>query len=303
MGTNRKPRQLPWANCLRERPRASALTDFVVSRHWLVALGFCLLGVSWHTVAQSMPAAGGNALRRVDSVTELYAFGGIHIATNRTGVEIGPRSYAVTTDVRSSGLAKIFMDLKTHSETRGAIIEDRLQPRSYRGEVHRDGNDSFSGVDHHADGNITATAEPAATSFGGDGALIGRSIDQLTAFLSVERKIAQGQSCGSDIRVFDGRHLYILHFRDAGYAAADEADRSGTVGPLRVCRMERQAIAGFADAAGHGEGVYQAVLSYVSLAEEEIAVPLRMELWTEFGSVSGRLATLRVNGVERHVSE
>lgn len=250
-----------------------------------------------------MATSRGNPPRRVDSVTELYAFGGIHIATNHTSVKLGPHSYAVTTNVRSSGLAGIFLDIKTHSETRGLIVQDQLRPRSYRGEVHRNGSDSYALVDHHADGNVTATAEPAAFSFSVDRALISGSIDQLTAFLMVERQVARGRSCAGDIPVFDGRHLYTLHFRDAGSAAPDRAIGTGVAGPLRVCRMERQAIAGFADSAGHSEGVYQAVLYYAPVAGDEIAIPLRMELWTEFGAVSGRLARLRVDGAEWHVFE
>ena len=67
--------------------------------------------------------------------------------------------------------------------------------------------------------------------------------------------------------------------------------------------MEREAISGFADAAGHSEGVYRAVLYYALLAADDIAVPLRIELRTEFGLVSGHLATLWVDGSEMQVSE
>lgn len=239
----------------------------------------------------------------MDSVTELFGFGGIHIATNHTSVEFNPDGYAAVADTQSSGLADIFINLKTHSEASGLIIQGQLQPRFYRGEVHRNGTDSYGRVEYRDDGSVIAAANPPSVSLRADPAATAGTTDQMTAFLLVERQVAMGRSCTRDIRIFDGRHIYALHFRDAGSEPLEPAHAAAFIGPIRLCRMVREVISGFADTDGGNDGVARAAIYYARLAGDELAIPLHVELQTEFGAVIGRLVALRVNGAEWPVPE
>jgi hypothetical protein len=265
-------------------------------RRSLVFLGLGLFAACCHAVVDSRAASPGKLLHRVDSVTEFYGFGGIHIATNHTSVEFGPDSYAVTADTTSSGLADLFVDLETHSEASGTIVEDRLRPRFYRGKVHRNGTDSYASVEHRNDGGVRAAAIPPSVSLQIDPATIARTTDQMTAFLSVERQVAMGRPCTGDIPVFDGRHLYTLHFHEVGSEPLELARTAGFDRSIRVCHMVREAILGFADAGGRSEGVSSAAIYYALLLGNGVAIPLHMNLQTEFGPVTARLVELRVDG-------
>jgi hypothetical protein len=177
--------------------------------------------------------------------TEIFGLGGFHVATNRLTIETGPGRYAITLDVRSLGVASVIADVATHSEVSGTVISDALHPAAYRGEVHRNGTDIANWVNYAPDGSVTGGSSSR------EGSLrplplgpIQGTIDQLTAFYAMERKLARLNSCRLDLTVFDGRHLYKLHFSDGGPAVLQSSGKNGFSGAAHICRFEREAIAG-----------------------------------------------------------
>jgi Protein of unknown function (DUF3108) len=229
--------------------------------------------------------------------TEIFGLGGFHVATNRLTMETGPGRYAITLDVRSLGVASVIADVATHSEVSGAVISDALHPAAYRGEVHRNGTDIANWVNYAPDGSVTGGSSSR------EGSIrplplgpIQNTIDQLTAFYAMERKLARFDSCGLDLTVFDGRHLYKLHFSDGGPAVLQSSGKNGFSGATHICRFEREAIAGFTDNDGAAEGISNGKLWYARLLGGQMVFPVRMELSSEFGSLTGLLAELRAPG-------
>jgi len=120
----------------------------------------------------------------------------------------------------------------------------------------------------------------------------------LTAYLALAHTIARRSSCALALAVFDGRRRYDLRFTDlAPETLPDFAS------PSRVCRMSRERIAGFpVDRAGKS-ATDQGKLWFARLVPGDLAIPVRMEFDSEFGTFTADLAELRERGVDLRFTE
>ncbi len=265
---------------------------------------FCAAATSAGFLPIALTAARAADLERIDLRYEMFGVAGVHVATNRTAVEETADQYAITADVESRGIAALFVDLTSHSEVLGRFTIDGARPEAYRGEVHRNGVESRNRVDYAADGKVAGEAVPPdETRTPVTPSLMRGTVDQLTAFFMVERRLAHRGSCALVVAVYDGRRRYDLHFTDAAPEVPRTfAERNG-VGATQLCRMRRQAIAGFLDGNGRSEGAYEGKLWYARLLPGDLMVPVEMEFSTEFGTVTGRLAELSGRGIHLKFEE
>src|ERR1700693_995334 len=97
-------------------------------------------------------------IARIHMRNEIYGLGMAEVAASRTRVEANGSQYSISSDVESRGVARLFLNLTTHSEVRGRLMRDQPQPESYRGEVHRNGTDSYNRVDYGSDGSAIGAA-------------------------------------------------------------------------------------------------------------------------------------------------
>jgi hypothetical protein len=191
----------------------------------------------------------------------------------------------------------VFVPLTSHSEVRGRLGADSVQPQVYRGEVHRSGVDTRSRVDYAADGAVIGeSTPPAMTPWPVTPALMRGTVDQLTALFMMERQLAARASCALTVAVFDGRRRYDLHFADGAPETIAVAGKRGAGTTAQVCYMRREAIAGFVDDSGTSEGAHAGKLWYARLLPGDLMIPVQMEFSTEFGAVTGRLGELRGRG-------
>ena len=267
-------------------------------RNWRAGMpsaGFLLLALS---------AAQAAEPERSELRYEMFGLAGVHIATNRTTVEEAADRYAITTDVESRGLAAIFVELTTHSEVLGRLASDGPHPEAYRGEVHRNGLETLNRVDYAVDGTVLGeSTPPAETHSPVIPSLVQGTVDQLTAFFMLERRLANNGSCALVVPVYDGRRRYNLHFSDAAPEQPSAFAERDHVGAAQVCRMRREAIVGFRDESGRSEGAYAGKLWYARLPPGDPMVLVQMEFDTEFGTVTGHLAELLGRGVHFQFSE
>jgi uncharacterized protein DUF3108 len=235
---------------------------------------------------------------RIEMRIEMFGTASVHVATNRTVVEEAAERYAITTDVESRGIAAVFMDLTSHSEVRGRLTRDSVHPQAYLGEVHRNGNVNRNRVEYATDGAVTGVSEPPVeTHTPVTPSLMRGTVDQLTAFFMIERQLAYRRSCALVVAVFDGRRRYDLHFTDVAPEVFQATDDRSFAGATQVCRMRREAIAGFLDDSGRTEGAYEGTLWFARLLPSDLMVPVQTEFSTEFGVVIGHLAEVRGRGV------
>ena len=249
------------------------------------------------------PMAQADRGQHVELRTEIFGAVGIHIATNRTRIDSDVGKYRFTADVTSRGVAALIADIMTHSEVSGILASGEPRPWAYRGEVRRGGGKTYNWVDYRPDGSAvggSSSSEPTPRPIP-PGPMAG-TVDQLTAFYVMERKLARLGSCLMDLTVFDGRRLYRLHFSDAGSETLNPSG-GGFSGATWICRFEREAIDGFRDISGRNEGISEGKLWYARPIGDELVVPVRMELTTEFGQATGELAELRGPGADLHFAE
>jgi Protein of unknown function (DUF3108) len=270
------------------------------SRACFQCLAYCLNRAAhsaglWLLLLTTALAAGPD---RIEMRIEMFGIAGVHVATNRTIVEEATERYAITTDVESQGIGAVFINLTSHSEVRGRLTNTAARPQVYLGEVHRNGVVSRNRVQYATDGAVTAeSTPPAETRTPVTPPLMRGTVDQLTAFFMIERQLAYRGSCALVVAVFDGRRRYDLHFTDVAPEAAPATADRNFAGATQVCRMRREAIAGFLDDSGRTEGAYEGKLWFARLVQGDLMIPVQMEFSTEFGTVTGHLAELHGRGV------
>src|SRR6516162_9079845 len=216
---------------------------------------------------------------------EVYGFAGFHVLTNRTSVAASGDRYSIATDIDTRGIARVFIDLTSHSEVRGRLTHDAARPDAYHGDVRRNGADRHYRIDYNPDGTVASEQTPPSPVLHTSAAVdqMRGTVDQLTAFFVLERQLAQRGSCGLVVPVFDGLSRYNLRF----------------AGPTLACNINREDVAGFPANQDANGGTYkQGKIWYTRLAGGNQMVPVRMQFDTEYGRVEVYLAELRRAGVD-----
>ncbi len=251
-------------------------------------------------------AAPEGAPNPVELRIEVYAFAGLHVLTNRTTIDASADRYAIATDIDTRGIASVFVDLNSHSETRGRLTGDAVVPEAYRSDVRRNGVDRQYRIDYRKAGPAASEWAPPADSWRSPvppDELRG-TVDQLTAYFIVERQLEQRGSCALSVPVFDGHGRYDLRFTDARPERLATFGPHDFAGPIHVCNVTREDVAGFPGSQDQAEGSYQrGRVWYARLVPGGHMVPVRIEYDTEFGIVTGYLAELRSPGIDRRFME
>ncbi len=99
--------------------------------------------------------------------------------------------------------------------------------------------------------------------------------------------------------MFDGRHRYDLRFSDAGQHILTPAEGQNFKGTTQACHMVRDEIGGFYVDKKHEEGASSGTIWYAPLLPDgDLAVPVRLEMQTEIGTVALFLSKLHGRGVD-----
>jgi hypothetical protein len=239
---------------------------------------------------------------RVYARFEIFGFAGFHVLTNRTTIEEAGDRYAIAMDLDTRGLASVFVDLTSHSESRGWLGRDTTHPDAYRSDVRRNGSERHYAVDYRCDGTVinVSAPPPSGKPFLVSADQLRGAVDQLTAYFLVERQLARSGSCALVVPVFDGSGLYNLHFTDIKREVLSADSYQKFAGPAQECGVTREDIIINPD---RNEDTYHSgKIWYARVVAGDRLVPVRMEFDTAFGSVTGYLAELRGRGVDLHLA-
>src|SRR5271165_788573 len=239
---------------------------------------------------------------RIEARIEIFGFAGVHVLTNRTTVEEAGDRYSIAMDLDTRGLARVFVDLTSHSEVHGRLARDTARPDVYRAEVRRNGIDRSYGLDFRSDGAVINASTPPSPgwSLSVPAELIRGTVDQLTAYFLLERQLGQRGTCALVVPVFDGSALYNVRFADIKSDALSADGYQNFAGPAQLCQIIREEIR---RNSGQGGDTYQrGKVWYARLAAGDLMLPVRMEFETAFGAVRGYLAELRGHGVHLHLT-
>jgi hypothetical protein len=238
------------------------------------------------------PAVGAD---RISMRVEVYGLMGLHVLTLNTSVdEVGER-YAINTHYKTTGVAGLVVDQQTRATASGRLIPASAQAESFHSETRRNGVARQEEVNFRPDGSVegkvipvVADAATAATARG--------TVDNLTAYLRLERQLAAKGTCALMVPVFDGRSRYDLVFSDIGKQVLSPEGGQHLEGNAIACRMTRHIRS--APEGEQGEGAHQGKFWYAPLLPGDVVVPVRMQLETQIGTVDAYLAELHGRGVD-----
>jgi hypothetical protein len=216
----------------------------------------------------------------------------LHSALDQTG-----NRYAITVDYATSGVAGLFVDVKTRAQVRGVVSAATVRPESFRSETRNSGRDRQSRVDYRADGAVDGNSTPPLPEPVPASATRG-TVDNLTAYFLLERQLARTGSCALSVPVFDGTRRYDLQFTDAGQSTLRPAGGQQFEGNTIACRMQRRNLAPSVDSETD-QGARSGTIWYARLIPgADSMVPVRMTMETQIGSVDGYLAEIHGRGVD-----
>ncbi len=259
---------------------------------FLAAIAFTLL---FALAALKAPAG---EVDRVDARFEIYGFAGLHVLTNRTTVqEIGNR-YAITMDLDTRGLASVFVDLTSHSESHGEFVRDSVRPEAYRADVRRNGVERHYALDYRRDGTVINASAPANVDqlFPVAAEQTRGTVDQLSAYFMLEYRLARGGNCSLTVPVFDGSGLYNLRFTELKREMLSADGYQAFSGPSTVCQVTREDIV--VNPHRNEDTYSKGRIWYAQVVPGDRVMPVRMEFDTAFGVVRGYLAEFRGRGAK-----
>ena len=252
-------------------------------------------------IVSAFKAPAGEA-DKLEARFEIFGFAGFHVLTNRTTIEESADRYAIAMDLDTRGLARVFVDLTSHSEVQGGLTKDAYRPEAYRAEVRRNGVDRHYGVDYRGDGTVINASSPpsAGRPLLVAAQQISGTVDQLSAYFILEHQLARRGTCALVVPVFDGSGFYNLRFKDATRETLAADGYQNFAGPTQVCEVIREDIVVNPNP---DEDTYRrGKVWYARLVAGNLMLPVRMEFETAFGSVTGYLAELSGHGVHLHLT-
>lgn len=264
------------------------------------------LSVSLPVIA-ALVASSANAADKIAMRFEVFGFAGLHVATDRTLIEENGASYAITGDVKTSGIAGMFQDFQKKSIVRGRLAATGVQPETYSADVRRDKAERHDKIDFRANATASGSSSPGSPkSDAASAAAPPRdAIDPLSAYFLVERRLGQGENCTLTVPVFDGLHRYDLKFTDLGEQKLSGAKERHYSGDAHACKMARETLAGMPerDKAKDNdkdkvEMPRRGTMWYARLMPGDLMLPVKVELVTDIGGVTGYLAELHGRGVD-----
>lgn len=246
-------------------------------------------------VVAAVSKTSAGEMDKLEARFEIFGFGGLHVLTNRTTVEESKDRYSIAMDLDTRGVARVFVDLTSHSEVHGRLGTNTARPEAYRAEVRRNGTDRHYAVDYRGDGAVINASmpprvgKPLLTSV----EQIRSTVDQLTAYFILERQLAQSGRCALVVPVFDGSGLYNVRFTDIKPETLSADGHQNFTGPTRLCEVVREEIRIDQD----GDTYRRGRIWYARLTASDLMLPVRMEFDTAFGTVKGYLAELSEGSV------
>lgn len=243
----------------------------------------------------SAPIAAANAADRIAIRIDVIGPMGMRVLEMHSLLEENPGRYAVSVNYATTGLAGLVVDQKTYAVAHGRLVPGSAVPASFRNQTTRNGVERVSQVSYSADGTVQGSSNPPPTSLVAPAAARG-TVDNLSAYLRLERQLATRGTCAMTVPVFDGRQRYDLVFTDAGQQTLQPEGGQNFEGTATVCKMTRYNRQ--VEESEKDEGAQAGTIWYARLIPgSDMMFPIRMKLSTQIGNVDAYLAELQSSKV------
>jgi Protein of unknown function (DUF3108) len=239
------------------------------------------------------PVAAASATDRIALTFDVLGPLGMRVLEMHSLLEENPGRYAVSVNYATTGLAGLFIDQRTYAVAHGQLIPGSALPFSFRNQTRRNGVERNSQVSYSADGTVRGSSNPPPRNIVAPEAARG-TVDNLSAYLRLERQVATRGTCAMTVPVFDGRHRYDLVFTDGGRQELSPQSGQNFEGVAIACNMTRYNRS--VDEAEKDEGAQSGTIWYARLISgSNMMFPVRMKLSTSIGDVDAYLAELQSN--------
>ena len=170
---------------------------------------------------------------------------GLKAGTFSIAAKTNGKTYAVTSQAASAGLAGLFRSFSYTSKVSGTVSEGRLRPKTYsaRSDGSRAGRSAELAFRNGVPQVISVASEPDPDTPKVDPSSLNGVVDPLTGLYSVLRDTTPTAACQIDLTMFDGHRVSRVtvsgarqtdagvlcdgvYRRVAGYPAKDLAERS-----------------------------------------------------------------------------
>jgi hypothetical protein len=236
------------------------------------------------------PIAAAHAADRIAIRIDVIGPLGMRVLEMHSLLEENPGRYAVSVDYATTGLAGLVVDQKTYAVAHGQLVSGSAIPASFRNQTRRNGVERNSQVSYSADGTVQGSSNPPPLKVVDPEAARG-TVDNLSAYLRLERQLATKGSCAMTVPVFDGRHRYDLVFTDGGQQTLTPQGGQNFEGVATACKMMRHNRT--VDESEKEEGAQEGTIWYARLIPgSNMMFPVRMKLSTHIGTVDAYLAEL-----------
>jgi hypothetical protein len=237
------------------------------------------------------PIAAASAADRIALKIDVIGPLGMRVLEMHSLLEENPGQYAVSVDYATTGLAGMVIDQKTYAVAHGQLLPGSAVPASFRNQTRRNGVERNSQVSYAADGSVQGSSSPPPANVVAPEAARG-TVDNLSAYLRLERQLATKGSCALTVPVFDGRGRYDLVFTDGGRQTLSPEAGQNFEGVATACKMTRYNRQ--VEEAEKDEGAQSGTIWYARLIPgSDMMFPVRMKLATSIGTVDAYLAELQ----------
>lgn len=261
-------------------------------RHTILTIGTILAAVAaMPTFAQEMIAVSDRVASH-DSLAQRLAldytvyFGGVHVLDLGVAVELGARTYDVTSNMRTVGFTRWLAPWDSTATTEGRLDGLQVEPQHHRMHGELGGRRRSVAIDFRgseiadlrldpppADNEDREPVTPAEMK---------GTLDPSSALLAVSRRIAAGGGCAGRVAVFDGRRRYDVVVVERGTEHLSAGDDERFSGPALRCEFTFVPIAGYARHPSDSEQRKRRFRTgqawFAVIVPGEPAVPVRIEM-------------------------
>ncbi len=241
---------------------------------------------------------------------EVY-FGGMHILSAQTKLQAdGQDRYSVASSAQTQGWMDWLFGYRGEGTTVGSVNGTEARPERHARKSTWDEGERTVKLTYLDGGKVDVKVDEIRESSEEhefsplDPATLDNTIDPMTAFISMSRRLEAGESCDATFEMFDGKRRYDVTLTDQDAKVIEPSDYSVFAGEAAGCHLEFEKIGGFWQGENkYSETARNRVIWVARPIENGPPVPVQMTIETGFGSVVTHLTRVRVGGQELALKE
>lgn len=250
-------------------------------------------------------ASSASADERLELDYEVY-FGGMHILSAQAKLETnGTDRYSVASTARTRGWVDWLFGFKGESTTVGSVNGTAARPSRHERVSTWDKGERTVTLTYLDDGKVkfdiaeTRKSDEEHEYSPLEPATLDNTINPITAFVAMSRRLEEGEACDATFEVFDGKRRYNVMLSDQAPKVIEPSKFSVFTGEAIGCHLEYEKIGGFWIGENkYAETARNRVIWVARPIENGPPVPVQMTIETGFGSLVTHLTRVRVGGEE-----